>query len=59
MDVAGLLRSLDLGKHEATFRDSAIDDSVLPYLTGSSALRAIASVEVTAHTCIDHNGKAS
>src|SRR6516165_8222800 len=33
MDVASWLRSLGLEQYEATFRDNAIDDSVLPDLT--------------------------
>ena len=33
MDVASWLRSLGLDQYEATFRDNAIDESVLPDLT--------------------------
>jgi hypothetical protein len=33
MDVASWLRSLGLEQYEATFRDNAVDDSVLPDLT--------------------------
>ena len=33
MDVASWLRSLGLEQYEATFRDNAIDDGVLPDLT--------------------------
>ena len=33
MDVASWLRSLGLEQYEATFRENAIDDSVLPDLT--------------------------
>ena len=33
MDVGGWLRSLGLGQYEATFRDNAIDEKVLPRLT--------------------------
>jgi SAM domain (Sterile alpha motif) len=33
MDIVVWLRSLGLGKYEATFRDNAIDDTVLPDLT--------------------------
>jgi hypothetical protein len=33
MDVASWLRSLGLEQYQATFRDNAIDDSVLPDLT--------------------------
>jgi class 3 adenylate cyclase len=33
MDVVVWLRSLGLGKYEATFRDSEIDETVLPNLT--------------------------
>jgi hypothetical protein len=33
MDVVVWLRSLGLGKYEATFRDNDIDETVLPSLT--------------------------
>ena len=33
MDIGGWLRSLDLGRYEAAFRDNAIDELVLPHLT--------------------------
>ena len=33
MDLGNWLRSLGLEKYEATFRDNAIDDKVLPRLT--------------------------
>src|SRR5258708_1081772 len=33
MGLGGCLRSLGLGQYEAAFRDSAIDDTVLPSLT--------------------------
>jgi hypothetical protein len=58
MDVASWLRSLGLEHYEATFRDNAIDDSVLPDLTDQDLeklgvllghrrklLRAIANLE--------------
>ena len=60
MDVASWLRSLGLEQYEATFRDNAIDDSVLPDLTDQDLekigvllghrrklLRAIANLETT------------
>jgi class 3 adenylate cyclase len=63
MDVASWLRSLGLEQYEATFRDNAIDDSVLPDLTDQDLdklgillghrrklLRAIASIDATAQT---------
>ncbi len=63
MDVASWLRSLGLEQYEATFRDNAIDDSVLPDLTDQDLeklgvllghrrklLRAIANIEATAQT---------
>ena len=63
MDVASWLRSLGLEQYEATFRDNAIDDSVLPDLTDQDLeklgvllghrrklLRAIASLETTTTT---------
>jgi len=62
MDVASWLRSLGLEQYEATFRDNAIDDSVLPDLTDQDLeklgvllghrrklLRAIANLETTAN----------
>jgi class 3 adenylate cyclase/predicted ATPase len=33
MDIGGWLRSLNLGRYEAAFRDNAIDELVLPHLT--------------------------
>jgi len=33
MDLGGWLRSLGLGQYEASFRENAIDDTVLPNLT--------------------------
>ena len=63
MDVASWLRSLGLEQYEATFRDNAIDDSVLPDLTDQDLeklgillghrrklLRAIANIDATAQT---------
>ena len=63
MDVASWLRSLGLEQYEATFRDNAIDDSVLPDLTDQDLeklgillghrrklLRAIAGIDATAQT---------
>src|SRR6202008_3734765 len=63
MDVASWLRSLGLEQYEATFRDNAIDDSVLPDLTDQDLeklgvllghrrklLRAIAELAGTAPT---------
>jgi SAM domain (Sterile alpha motif) len=63
MDVASWLRSLGLEQYEATFRDNAIDDSVLPDLTDQDLeklgillghrrklLRAIANIHATAQT---------
>jgi hypothetical protein len=60
MDMASWLRSLGLEQYEATFRDNAIDDSVLPDLTDQDLeklgvllghrrklLRAIANIEAT------------
>jgi SAM domain (Sterile alpha motif) len=60
MDVASWLRSLGLEQYEATFRDNAIDDGVLPDLTDQDLeklgvllghrrklLRAIANLETT------------
>jgi class 3 adenylate cyclase len=66
MDVASWLRSLGLEQHEATFRDNAIDDSVLPDLTDQDLeklgvllghrrklLRAIAYLGTSAKTAPD------
>jgi hypothetical protein len=63
MDVVVWLRSLGLEQYEATFRDNAIDDSVLPDLTDQDLeklgillghrrklLRAIANIEATTQT---------
>ena len=63
MDVASWLRSLGLEQYEATFRDNAIDDSVLPDLTDQDLeklgvllghrrklLRAIANLQGTPKT---------
>jgi hypothetical protein len=63
MDMASWLRSLGLEQYEATFRDNAIDDSVLPDLTDKDLeklgillghrrklLRAIANIDATAQT---------
>src|ERR1700730_7147577 len=63
MDVASWLRSLGLEQYESTFRDNAIDDSVLPDLTDQDLeklgillghrrklLRAIANIDATAQT---------
>src|SRR6202008_1574134 len=63
MDVASWLRSLGLEQYEATFRDNAIADSVLPDLTDQDLeklgvllghrrklLRAIANLETTAQS---------
>ena len=33
MDLGNWLRSLDLGKYEAAFRENEIDETVLPSLT--------------------------
>src|SRR5215469_420133 len=63
MDVASWLRSLGLEQYEATFRDNAIDDNVLPDLTDQDLeklgvllghrrklLRAIANLQGTPRT---------
>jgi hypothetical protein len=42
MDVGGWLRSLGLGKYEATFRENEIDGTVLPRLTAED-LKDLAS----------------
>ena len=60
MDLGGWLRSLGLEQYEATFRENAIDDSVLPDLTDQDLeklgvllghrrklLRSIANLETT------------
>jgi class 3 adenylate cyclase len=65
MDVASWLRSLGLEQYEATFRDNAIDDSVLPDLTDQDLeklgvllghrrklLRAIANLETTTQSAV-------
>ena len=69
MDVASWLRSLGLEQYEATFRDNAIDDSVLPDLTDQDLeklgvllghrrklLRSIANIEATAQTALNAPG---
>jgi class 3 adenylate cyclase len=61
MDIVVWLRSIGLEQYEATFRDNAIDDTVLPDLTDQDLeklgvllghrrklLRAIANLEITA-----------
>ena len=71
MDVASWLRSLGLEQYEATFRDNAIDDSVLPDLTDQDLeklgillghrrklLRAIANIDATAQTASSAVGAA-
>jgi len=69
MDVASWLRSLGLEQYEATFRDNAIDDSVLPDLTDQDLeklgvllghrrklLRSIANIKATAQTALNAPG---
>ena len=72
MDVASWLRSLGLEQYEATFRENAIDDSVLPDLTDQDLeklgvllghrrklLRAIANIETTAEDCTERGRRSS
>jgi hypothetical protein len=40
MDLGAWLRSLDLGKYEAAFRENEIDETVLPNLTAEDLERA-------------------